>query len=591
MKYNFHVANHGNQASQSFDEVDSKKGWVKYGQDDDYVNYLNDLFVGSSIHSAVCKGVSDMIYGGGLKADEPGHADMVKVIGLFGGDVLRRAALDLKLYGQCYLNPIWSVDRSTIAEVHHLPVANVRCGVAEDDVVTKYYYATNWGSQVVPKVIPAFSAEDRTAASTVIQIKLYSPVGFYYGIPDYIGSTAYIDVDIEVGDFHLANIQNSLFPSCMINFHNGIPTEEERRTLEEEINRKFQGAQSAGKTLITWNDSKEETPTFQAFQPSEPQRVYQFLSKEVVTKILSGHRVTSPLIFGVRGEGGGFGSNADEMRDAYELFQNSVVQSFQDTLLSGLSPILHACGVTIPLHFEKLAPAKFLWSDGFGGEGPAQEEVERREMSSDLRISEVQGKAWMVHLASKNSPMKGWKLWREMPVSDTSLERSLHSPRQDFASAGELEDYDNHQLPSEWGDAVNGDNRFALRYAYEPLDSTTISKTGKSRDFCQTMVSLSEAGVMYRYEDIADMSDNGINDEFAPAGASSYDIFEHKGGVNCYHTWLRKIFIQTDNNLSEAELEASWDEVMRSVGNNPYVPPKGEESIAPIDTPSRGSLK
>lgn len=649
-KHSFSILTGSTGASPAFSEADSKKGWVKYGDDDGYAEYLQSLFVGSSIHSAVVKGVGDMIFGGGLKARETGHAQMVKVVELFSGDVLKRAALDLKLYGQCYLNPIWSVDRTTIAEVHHLPVAHMRCGLAGDeDRITEYYYSALWTAQSVPKVMPAFSHEDRVAASTVVHIKLYSPVGFYYGIPDYVGSTSYIDVDIEVGDFHLSNIQNGLFPSMMINFNNGVPSEEERRMLEQEINRKFQGAQSAGKTLISWNDSAEEAPSFEAFQPSEPQRVYQFLSKEVVTKILSGHRVTSPLIFGVRGEGGGFGSNADEMRDAYELFSNSVIQSFQDTLLDGLRPILQASGVSIPLYFEKLAPAEFLWSDGIGGkdtgnkdasyngaqitaatdvlaqvaQGIITEEqakvflIQMLQFEPDVaealfvegasavdqmtdkvqmsgRISDIQSNAWMVHLASKNSqPPARWRLWKEERVVDSSQERKLHRNRRDFAeSMGALEGYGNYQMPSEWGDVVSPQgHHFALRYQYEPLDSTAVSKTGKSREFCQNMVSISESGVMYRFEDITDMSFDGVNGQFAAAGSSNYDIFEFKGGVNCYHTWLRKIYILDDPTLSEADIEAEWDEVMTKVGDNPYVPPKGEESIAPIDMPKGASLK
>lgn len=178
----------------------------------------------------------------------------------------------------------------------------------------------------------------------------------------------------------------------------------------------------------------------------------------------------------------------------------------------------------------------------------------------------------------------GFQLLKEDEVTDTSIDHALHRKFYKF-----YEEYDNHELYSEWGDVVSPNGyHFALRYRYSQNDSTTESKTGKSREFCQDMVELSKAGVMYRYEDIADMSDDGINGQFAASGESTYDIFEHKGGVNCYHSWHRLIFVYAPNGeLDESGvrevLESEWDDTMRNVGNNPYVPQKGDEANRPID--------
>jgi hypothetical protein len=106
------------------------------------------------------------------------------------------------------------------------------------------------------------------------------------------------------------------------------------------------------------------------------------------------------------------------------------------------------------------------------------------------------------------------------------------------------------------------------------------------------MMQLSNQGALYRYEDINDMSDDGVNSQFAAAGESRYDIFEFKGGVYCRHGWVRAIFAsQSDQTLTREELEAEWDDVMRRVGANPYVPGVGEERVAPNQMPNRASLK
>ena len=130
----------------------------------------------------------------------------------------------------------------------------------------------------------------------------------------------------------------------VINFRSGVPSDEERQKLERLIYDKFGSASNAGKFLITYSDSADEAPTFEAFQPSDPQKTYAFYSEQIVTQVLSGHRVTSPLLFGLRNEGGGFGSNADEMRDAYELFHNLVVRPFQESFYSSIAPYAFSHG-------------------------------------------------------------------------------------------------------------------------------------------------------------------------------------------------------------------------------------------------------
>ena len=49
---------------------DYGKDWVSFGQDNLYPQYLIELYTGSSIHSAIVKGVSSMIYGEGLDATD-----------------------------------------------------------------------------------------------------------------------------------------------------------------------------------------------------------------------------------------------------------------------------------------------------------------------------------------------------------------------------------------------------------------------------------------------------------------------------------------------------------------------------------------
>tara|TARA_R110000803_G_scaffold76233_1_gene140795 strand:+ start:1256 stop:3304 length:2049 start_codon:yes stop_codon:yes gene_type:complete len=371
----FNVLNYTSSVTPQFRESQNKE-WIDMGSDNLYPHYLEELYSSSSIHSAIVNGISQMIYGEGLNAVSKDNniEQWLKVNEIFSDkDALKRCAFDLELYGNCYFNIIWSQDRSTISKIHHVPAATVRCGVANDeDQVDIFYHKTNWANNDKPQAVPAFNTSDRTAASQILHIKTYNPLSFYYGLPSYIGSQNYIQVDAALGEYHLNSINNGFFPSTILSFNDGVPTEEERAELERLIYNKFGSASNAGKILMTFNDSAENAPTVESFSVSDAHQVFDYLSKEVSIKILSGHRCTSPLLFGLRSEGGGFGSNAEEMKDAYDLFYNTVVLPMQRLILDGLRPVFAASSITLDLYFTPLKPASFIKVDNlFGATGGA----------------------------------------------------------------------------------------------------------------------------------------------------------------------------------------------------------------------------
>jgi len=350
----------------------TNQDYISFGENNNYPNYLLELFLGSAINGALIKSIGAMIYGEGLDATDINKNDSTKeswiklntLLDNSPEDVLKDLALDLKLFGGCYVNVIWSRDRKTIAKISHIGSQYIRSGKMIDGEVQDYYYSADWTKAkrgaYKPRKYKAFSTTDRTQASQILMIRDKNPAMFYGFAPDYIASTDYIQLDLEIAQFHLSNISNGMFPSMVINFANGVPTDEERRTIERQINAKFSSSKSAGKILITFNDGKETAPEIVPIDSNGASEKYQFLSKEVVNKILSGHRVTSPLLFGIRAEGGGLGSNADELRDAYSLFTNTVILPFQNILLKGLNKIFNVNDIHLDLYFKTLKPADFI---------------------------------------------------------------------------------------------------------------------------------------------------------------------------------------------------------------------------------------
>jgi len=539
-KQNFSVLNYGSTEIPLFAEKQGQE-WVDYGIDNLYGEYLRDLFLSSSTHGAIVNGVADMIYGGGLDATDREDNDQKKeqwirlqeLLNNSDDSLLQKMAFDIKLYGMVYLNVIWNNARTRIGAIKHLPVHTMRSGVADSEgVVSHYFYKYDWNDRRdKEKVLNAFSMDDRTEASTCFQIKRYSVAQHFYAVPDYVGSTNYIELDREVSTFHLNNIRRGFFPSMLLSFKNGVPTEQERIHIERKVIDKFTGSDNAGRILITFNDGDETAPEFTPIETNGADTMYEFLSKTVSEKILTGHRVVSPLMFGVRTEGGGFGSNADELRDSYSLFNNTVIAPFQDILLKALSKLFAINDIELDIYFITSKPADFLDLDVVEtlDEGEQEKEglnTEEFSHKDQLRVSSA-----LIELGeNEDDILKGYELIDERKADEHS------EPVMDalFSFASVIRSTGNDGK----GKSEQDNELIKVRYRYAPDRNTHKPQ----RDFCSDMIG---AGLVYTKENI--VRGFGANPGFGIDGGATYDIWLYKGGPNCYHWFERVTYLQKNN--------------------------------------------
>ncbi|MAK37186.1 MAG: hypothetical protein CMC15_13620 [Flavobacteriaceae bacterium] len=567
-KHDFSVINYTDQEIPCFEEKQGQK-FVSYGHDDLYGDYLRDLFLASSTNGAIINGVADMIYGGGLDATDRDDSDSKReqwlrlqdLLRKSSDDLLQKVAFDLKLYGMSYVNVIWNKPRTRIACLKHLPVHTMRSGVADSEgVVSEYFYKSDWKDRrEKEKAIKAFSLEDRTAASTCFQIKRYTPSLHYYSVPDYAGGTNYCELDQRISDFHLSNIRRGFFPSMLLSFKNGVPTQEERRVIEQKVIDKFTGNDNAGRILITFNDGDETAPEFTPIQQNGADGMYEYLSKLVSEKILTAHRVVSPLMFGIRSEGGGFGNNADELRDSYSLFNNTVIAPFQDILLKSFGMLFGINDIELDLFFITAKPADFLDLDVIDtlDEGEQQKEG----VSTEVEVEEF---------SQKKSPVAKTEFADaliELGEDESELLKS-----HDMIDARKV-DYDREEqfdamwtfatVPSSKPQAKSDHPEYGqdtelikVRYAYMPhvTKGPGKHKSGKkkgqlydSRPFCEKMVKASIGGKVYRREDIMFASDRATNPGWGPGGTDFYNIWFYKGGGSCQHFWERRTYLVKNN--------------------------------------------
>ena len=570
-------------------EENPTRDWVEYGEDNNYYQFLIDRFHGSAVNNAVITGIGELIYGQGLDATnaEKKPLDYAKFKLIFKDKDVRKVSLDLKLLGQAAFNIVWNKGKTEIKKATHIPIQNLRPEKAIDGVITGYYYSDDWSQyrkdKYKPIRIDAFNGQRQSSESQILVIAPYSPNFFYFSPVDYQGSLQWSEIDEEIGNYHLTNIQQGFAPSMMLNFNNGTPTKEEQDAIERKITNKFTST-NGKKFVLSFNDNAQQATTIEQIPISEAAEQYKFLSEESTKKILIGHRVTSPMLFGIK-DSTGLGNNAEEIKVASQLFDNTVIKPKQNIILDAIEEVLEVNGIHLDVYFKTLQPIEFA-------EDIEDLTKETQEIETGVKMSFEKDKRPFLNDDKSEQLLEELRIYGELNDEDEyellseelvdttnpdfhkEFENFDRSPRSSDSNAGER---------SKWGDKA----LYKVRYAY--AKTTTKQANNPSRPFCTEMIMMANSGIEFRYEDIKKMGKDGVNGQFAPKGSSTYDLFTWKGGVYCYHGWMRRIYFRKQ--VKGKFLPNKGLDNEKRVGNNPYVKQKGKEAVAPITTPSRGSLK
>jgi len=508
----------------------ARKGWVEYGDDNDYFNYLINRYNGSPTNNAVISGVIDMVFGKGIDATDSaknpqGYLQLKKLI---KDEELKKVINDYYMLGNGAFQVIYNKDKSKIVEVYHMPVETLRAEKCNaEGEVEAYYYAYDW-SEVRSKKgverIPSFGCGSQGDKVEILYFRPYRSGSYYYSPVDYQGALPYAELEGEIANYHINNIKNGLAPSMIVNFNNGVPPEEERDIIESQIKQKWSGSSNAGKFILAFNDSSDSAASIEPVQLSEASAQYEFLSRESQQKVLVGHRITSPMLFGVKDQTG-LGNNADEIKTAFQLFDNSVIRPKQEQVIAALDKILGFNNVSLNLYFITLAPIEFTDTEEVTNVEVIEEETGVK-MAAEMPEGYDDIADDLIALG-EDVDLEEWELVDERDV-DYEQEEALDK-MMGFASTGTARP---NAKSEQDGENVEG-TKFLVRYKYEGSKSP-------QREFCRKMMS---AGKLYRKEDIIRMDNQAVNQGFGPEGASTYSVWLYKGGARCKHKWIRRTYM------------------------------------------------
>ena len=295
------------------------------------------------------------------------------------------------MFGNGAIQCVFSPDREQVIGFYHIPVDTLRSEkVGDDGVIHGFYYSSDWSNKrIQPTRIPSFGEEEFENDTQIIYFKKYSPGKFYYGIPDYYSSIQYCAVEEEVANLHINNILNNFMPSTIINFNGGLPASEEQYLLETTIASKFAGTSNAGKFILSFNENAEQKTTVEMLRPENLHQQYDFIAEESSRKIMLAHRVTSQMLFGIK-TSSGFSSNADELKNAYEIFLAMVINPMQEEVVKQIQGIIEYNGYEgQELFFAPLIPFGFLAElQAEAGDAGAQEIIENPNDVADTQGTE-----------------------------------------------------------------------------------------------------------------------------------------------------------------------------------------------------------
>ena len=616
------------------------KDWVQYGIDNNYFNYIIDVNNNSTTCRAITIGISNMIYGKGLAAHDADKRpeQYAQMMSLFKKSDLRKFINDYKVLGMAAFQLVYQDGR--VKEVHHFPMETLRAEKCNDEgEIEGWYYSNHWDNlkpTEKPERIPAFGFGKANGVEMYV-LKPYEAGKYYYSSPDWSSAMPYAVLEDEIGDYLINDCINGFSGTKVVNFNNGVPDPEKMQAIKSDVLGKLTGSRGE-KVIVAFNNNSESKTTIDDIPLNDAPQHYQYLADECFRKLIVGHRVTSPMLLGIREGNDGLGNNAEEIKNATQLFDNIVIQCFQDQVIECIDAILSINDIALDLYFKTLKPLDFSDIDivnkeiieeetGYelnlkkidgieayntieeaeakaleqGCEGYHEHEEDGVvyympcESHEKASLSNEESKNVLGHLAESGKQMSEEYVFVDEIDEDSDIDNEdwanylINEKKSTLSKVkgllGLKDEIDSKKKGSSFSYLDSKNGLYKIRYTYA-IGSSKASSS--QRDFCRNMMNMASAGTVWTIEDIDRASRQGVNRELGHKGRS-YDLFKFKGGIYCRHKW-KKVLYRLESNTEPSENLGNYKKT-RTIPKSYMKNPRGSKQagIAPENMPNRGA--
>ncbi len=614
------IINLSNYIRPEIKEVSGKK-WVLNGKNNEFYQTIIDAYNGSPTNSAIIDSYSQFIYGKGLTSKDRNTkpSEWAAIISLVSKKDLRKICKDFEMFGEAALEVKYL--KNKVQKCFHIAKQKVAPEVAnEEGDIDGYYYCYDFSNvnKYKPERFDAFGfGEGTQERSEIYIIKDYQVGQFYYSNPSYVAGISWAKMEEEISNYSINHIQKGLSFGHIINMNSGI--QESAETIQEntrQIRNHLTGSQNAGAFFLNWNDTKESEITISALEVSNAHEQYAYLSLESKNQLCTSHKLTTPMLVGVK-DAAGFSSNADEIKVGFEELMINVIKPKQEIILDSLMEIFAVNAIALDLQFESLR-AEDVIEGIVGTDAIANDAAISYNGAQIASAIDIFAKVKEGILTTEQAIVFLVQFLNIPAAVAQSLFTSQAAPITQLSTQNYGEEIDLNEWELISSDPVDYDKEIELDAEVQRLNNvaTNLMRVGLAsastgtartkspsvqdtelyitryryggnaspeREFCKKMIN---ANKLYRKEDIEDMSQKNVNPGFGmhPNPDQPYDIFLWKGGGllseafpsgTCKHFWMREMYRKIGTGKNTAA-EPSTPADVRKAGeiaptNNPKV--------------------
>lgn len=301
--------------------------FIGWGDNNKYPQYIFGLMKDVTIFRTIVQGIADYVVGDGVTPNtmllSPEEAE----------DLVRRLALDYALYGGFAIDVERSKEKK-VAKLYHLDFQNVRSDKKNEFL----WYSTEWdksAGRAKATKYPRFRSDSIELSS----IFYFKNNNFQtYPMPPIMGDAAVAVETIKaISDYHFNNLENGFASPTIINFNNGMPTDEQKKEIEENITEKFTGVQNAGRTVIAFNDDKDHQTTIAKIPSDDFDKKYETLRENSREVLFASYKAT-PALFGIPTDNKGFAE--EQYEEQFKLFNRTVIRPIQKNICNAVDKIV-----------------------------------------------------------------------------------------------------------------------------------------------------------------------------------------------------------------------------------------------------------
>lgn len=299
-----------------------RQGYVPFGSDNLFPQMLNQMYYSSPLHGSIVDFKVSAAVGGGYDLDIS-KLNAIQKTDLFTfkkriqfDKLLKRIATDCVAHERVYF--IIETENGFPKSIKWTGAEKVRTNKDK----SLYSVCDDWSlNKGIKTYKPFVSLGKNRDGCFIICFEDDSLGQDIYALPPYIRAANFAFLSGEMSYLSKSNIQNSVFPSFMLNFPKRPQSEDEKQTIRDAM-AKMKGAENAGKTVAMFSNSPDQMPKIESIPTNNNEKLFQEASDLNTEQICFAHTI-DPILLGVRTTGAL--GNGSDIKQAYVIFEKNVI--------------------------------------------------------------------------------------------------------------------------------------------------------------------------------------------------------------------------------------------------------------------------